>query len=344
MRSGHLRPNWLSKPGYWSSIQRVAIVVAVALVLTACTSSSEATSSPEPDTTVPPTVAPTTTAQPFETTLGQVSRSTEQPDEVIIALLDEIVASSGNRIEVIDTQSGDRHALATVSPLRIGEDPAAGERFGAIDVGGDRRVVFETTTGDGFPRINLLTAAGERSDVGEGLHPAISPDGRVFAFLGPNGITAMWSPESLLDDGFEVAGSVTSMRFSPSGALLAIASEDEGRGSVTIVEITPNGFAGSWVVSQPTGRQYLLPAWLDDDTLLVLDRAEATDQAGQLLTITAADSTVVASQPLDDVIVDLDVAPGGATALIVTAAGEIKWVGADTSGVLVDSYHIGARW
>jgi len=344
MRSGHFRPEGLPARGRRSITQTVAIVIAAAVALAACTSSSEAADTPEPETTVPVTVAPTTTARPFETTLGQVSQSTDQPDEVIVALLDEIVASSGNRIEVIDTQSGDRHALATAAPLAIGEDPSSGERFGAIDVGGDRRVVFETTTGDEFPRINLLTAAGERSDVGEGLHPAISPDGRMFAFLGPNGITVMWSADSLLDDGFEVAGSVTSMRFSPSGALLAIASEDEGRGGVTIVEVTPNGFAESWVLSQPTGRQYLLPAWLDDETLLLLDRAEATDQAGQLLTITASDATVVASQLLDDAIVDLDVAPGGVTALVVTAAGEIKWVGADTSGVLVDIYHIGARW
>jgi len=344
MPRGHIWPKASPESYSMSSIRSIAVALATVVLLAACTSSSQATIIPEPSSAEPVESPSSSEAPAFKTTLAEIQQPDDHPEEVIVAIVDEIVASSGNRIEVIDTQSGDRHALVTVAPLSIGDDPAAGERFGNLDVGGDRRVVFETIIGNQMPRINVLTASGVRTDAGEGLHPAISPDGRVFAFLGPNGITVMWSAESVLDDGFEVAGSVTSMRFSPSGGFLAIASEDEGRGAVTIVEVAPNGFGLSWVLSQPTGRQYLLPAWIDDDTLLLLDRAEASDEPGQLLTVRAGDAAVVGSQALDDVIVDLDVAPGGATALVVTATGEIKWIAAGTSGSLVEQYHIGARW
>lgn len=154
----------------------------------------------------------------------------------------------------------------------------------------------------------------------------------------------MWSPGSVLDDGLAVGGSVTTIRFSPDGSKLAVAWEDEGRGGVTIVEVEPNGFGATWDIPQPRGRRYSLPTWLDDSRIGVLDLAVGRDGPGTLLTVDAVSGNVISSLILDDEVVDVDYAAGGATVLVVTLKGQIKWVVAGASGVLIDGYHQAARW
>lgn len=324
-------------------------LVGALLFLAACTSSSGAAPTDTgPSNTVPvaspASETPATTEEAFELDLAQVTTTETYPDEVRVAFADEIVTSDGSQISVIDSATGESNTLTRVVPLSLGADPASGERFGSLDVGGDRTIVFESQVGDDAPRINVLSASGTRSDVGEGAHPAIRPDGSAFAFVGPSGITAMWSPVSLLGDGLDIAGTVMSMRFSPNGDRLAIAWENEGRGGITIVDLESNGFGAATELPQPTGRRYGLPSWINDQVLAVVDHAGPSDGPGSVLTVSVDDGEVLESVRLEDAIVDLDHVAGGATILVVTVAGELKWVAGGATGPIASGRSVGARW
>jgi len=327
------------------SIVRVTLglVASTALLLGACTSSSDATSD-----TVPSSAAPRSTEAPSETTefapdLSGIGTTVTHPDEVQVVFANEVISSDGTRIVTADPDSGESHVLLSVAPLAIGDDPALGERFGRIDVGLDRLIVFEVYEGSGSSRINVLTANGDRTDAGPGSHPAVRSDGQAFAFNGPSGITVMWSAESVLGSGVDVPGAVTAIRFSPSGWDLAVSWENEGRGGVTIFDVEPNGFAGSSEISQPAGHQYGLASWIDDNTIVVHDTA-GTDDAGSIITIDLATDEVLETVLLEDKIVDFDHAAGGSALLVVTVDGDIKWIGGGATGSLLDLYSVGARW
>lgn len=115
-----------------------AVAVAAILALAACTASSDASPAPEDAATTPSSVAVKT--ESLGSQLDQIAITDSQPQEIQVALVDEVVASNRRLIEVIDTSTGARHTLVAVKPLRIGEEAANGEWFGNIDVGGDRAV------------------------------------------------------------------------------------------------------------------------------------------------------------------------------------------------------------
>lgn len=326
-----------------SRTRTAAGVLAVALALAACTSSSDAA----PDTSAPATTAatvestvPTTAFDPDLDTV--VDR--DRPDEVRVVLAPEVVSSDGARIVIVDTATGDTHTLVAATALEIGQDPAAGERFGRIDVGGDRTVVFESWTGDAVTRINVLTAAGDRIDIGAGSHPAAHPDGFGLAFLGPRGVTVQWAPGSERVSGELVPGSVTGLRFSPSGDRLAVAWEDETDARVSVVSLRGDEFGPRVDLVPPTGRRWSLPSWIDRDHIAVLDTPVGVDGVGSLLTVSLVDGSIVATTRLESPIVDVDHVPGIGTALVVTADGRIAWVGGDAEGTLAEGPSRSARW
>lgn len=320
-------------------------VVAASLLVSACTASSDATPATTTDPDGPATTL--TTAPPFtvfDPDFGEVVSKNDFPDEVQVATPGEIISTDGSKLVAIDSRTGDSHTLLTVGPLDVGADPGAGERFGRLDVGADRVVVFESRSGSEVSRVNVLTASRERLDVGEGSHPTIRPDGSAFAYLGPRGITVMWSATSRLASGFEIDGSVSSMRFSPSGATLAIAWDHESRNGLTLLDIGPNGFLASREVTPTPGRRFGLPSWIDDARLTVVDTATALDGPANLVTLDVADGSIVESIRLEDDVIDVDHSAGGASVLVVTTTGELKWIAGGATGNQNDSFSLGARW
>jgi len=319
------------------------VVASLALLAGACTSSSgAATQAASAVTTREPTESTSETTE-FAPDLIDLGTIVTYPDEVQIVFANEIVTSDGTMIVTVDPASRESHVLLSVAPLAIGDDPALSERFGRLDIGLDRMVVFEVSQGVGPPHINVLSATGDRTDAGPGSHPAIRQDGEAFAFSGPSGITVMWSAESVLGSGVDVPGAVTAIRFSPTGWNLAVSWENEGRGGVTIFDLEPNGFVGSSELTPPSGHRYGLASWIDVETIVVHDTTGA-DDAGSLLTIDVATGDVLDTVLLEDMIVDFDYAAGGSALLVVTVDGEVKWIGGGATGSLFDLYSVGARW
>lgn len=300
--------------------------------------------------TTGPTTAPTTAPTPDTTT------TTEPPPELpgsIVGILDP----EGDGVGDLVVLDADGNVTATLVESWVSTEVEEGGPRGpsALDVLPDGRVLYEMCCEPAAGRVSVVDpATGISEDVGDGRHPAISPDGaRVAVSIRYDDdeihLFDVAAPADdggpLLAGGRPVIGatgdrSVSGLAWSPDGSTLAIETSRQTTGGETdpVVDVVDLASGGRQQVPGALDAAFLADGRLLVSTEAVPDGASWPQLVATSLAI--VDPATGTSDPvLDDVrVVHLDATADGRWVLAVSGDGAV-WAlsaedGADQGTVL----------
>lgn len=223
------------------------------------------TSSPTTTATTSPTTTTTTTAPPAGPTRPAVA----------------VAVSEQNRLVVLDTATGE--ALRVLDQRETSEEDAGTNEIVGVTLSDDGRSVLYAVTGHLCDTDRIYRVAidgGEPEELGNGLSPAVSPDGRSLAYARSNdptmcsdelvvrdlttGEERMWPPAQ---DGYEELANLLDLTWAADSRTLAFERSYEGS-EVLVVDT-----AGEGGFERPAGEPgdavgcSRSPAWASDGGL-----------------------------------------------------------------------------
>ncbi len=331
--------------------------VAVALLVSACTSESAGETAPTSSSTTAPavttTTAPTTSdLLPGGSTTAATLTEAPAPDDLPPIAL--VVNPEG--VGVYDLATGDLIGLVEPPALDIGQSPDEAVEFVSGDLAPDQTLYVARRDPDGAQTVESHALDGTVTEIGPGSAPAVSPTGDRVAMAGPEGELVVVDPvTSERGSLVPVAATIVeSVAWEPGGERIAVGWFDGIQRGVALVEVS--GTTPGAVEDLVRGREasWMDPEWTAPGRLAVVEQSLVPDAGSATgwtvnapAQVLAVDVSTGRTSPMFEIpegVARIDAGPDGRVLGVLTLSGELWWAADGEGGMLVDDGWSFFRW